>query len=314
MLIYLVQRIGLKNLTGLILSFSPKWIIVALICWAINLLIATFRLCFIASLKLPHTKVLKVIMVSYLLNYASMVQGLGIGVKIGMLKGHRVPVSRSLSGIGGEIFLDLFFTGLVTLLYFFLIKNQSSFFRILSPLFLYMMVAAVIVFIVLAVISAQISDFIRRILKDLRSSFALTRLPINFLLTTGVWISAASFYYCLIRAAGGMVPPLIPLVALSVGFIAGIISFIPGGLGIRDLTWAYICSTAGTSEIIAGTAALTMRVLGISSVALALIIWTLVERKGSQNKTSGWISLINPSNYRLDEIDSKGNSDEEHRC
>jgi len=281
LLVYLIHRAGPKELLDIVLGLSPAWIAAALFFGLINLMLAALRYKSLAARELKYHQVFEVILASYLLNYASMVQGVGIGAKVGLMKGRRVPASRSLGGAGGEVVFDLLFTGLVAAVFAGYVGWSKSGMDDLSPVVLVAAAVVAVLFVAGMMLFAKVSGFGARMVDVLKGAFSLSRLPINIALTAGIWIAAAAGYYCMIRSAGAAVPLLLPLAALSVGFVAGLISLVPGGLGVRDLTWAYVCSTAGISITITGTAALINRLLIILLAAVMLGLWTLLGRRGA---------------------------------
>ena len=276
--VYLIRRVGVSALADIVSHLSPAWVAISLVFWAINIMVASVRFQSLAAPELPYPKVVEVVMGGYLLNYASMAQGLGIGAKVMLMKGHRVPVSRSIAGAGGEVILDLFFTGMVTLVFIGAAGFGKSGSVSIHPKSLLMIVVFMVVFGIIFLIFARYSGYLTKVLDGFKSAFALARLPLNLITTAALWTAGAASYYCMIRAAGYDVPPLLTLAALAVGFVVGFVSLVPGGLGVRDVTWAYVCSAAGIPFSVTGTAALAMRFMGIASVALVLGVWSLIER------------------------------------
>jgi len=277
LLIYLINRVGLKELSDIIFSLSPAWVVAALFFGLVNLMIAAVRYKCLAAQDLKYWNVFEVILASYLLNYASMVQGVGIGVKVGLLKGHQIPASRSLAGAGGEVVFDLLFTGLVAAIFAGYVGWGKSGLGNLHPA---VMAAAAIILGTGTLFFARTTEFGAGMLEGIKNAFTPSHLLSNLVSTAGIWVAAAASYYCMIRAVDANVPPLLPLAALSVGFVVGLISLVPGGLGVRDLTWAYVCSTAaGIPMKFTGTAAVANRLLIILLAAIVLGIWTLSGKR-----------------------------------
>ncbi len=278
-LVYLVYHVGPRKILDTVKGLSPAWVGLALVFWVFNLSMATLRFRSLAAPEMRYRHVLEVVMAGFLLNYASMVQGVGIGAKIGLMKGRRVPATRSLAASGGEVILDLIFTGLVTAVFAWYVGWGKSGMGEINPLvFIIATVAAVIVGLGI-IVSARVTSFGARFLEGLRAAFAPSRMPLNFLCTAGVWTMGAASFYCMIRATGQTVEPFfITLPALSVGFVAGLISLVPGGLGVRDVTWAYVASIGGAPIAVTATAAFAYRILTIVSVAVALGVWAFFKR------------------------------------
>lgn len=276
LIIFLADRVGFRNLLGILSGMSPHWVIAALFFGLLNFMIATVRYRSLIAHDLKYAKVFEVVLASYLLNYASMIQGIGIGAKVGLLKGHRVPASRSLAGAGGEVIFDLLFTGLVTggfAIYVGWGRSGLGSFR-LEVAGIIMGMLMIIGFGV--IYYAKKTDFFASTLEGMKKAFSPTHLWINLFSTVGIWFAAAASYYCMMRSLDVLVPPLLPLAAMCVGFVSGLISLVPGGLGVRDLTWAYVCSMSGVSFTLTGTAAIVNRVLIIllAAVVLGILILT----------------------------------------
>jgi len=277
-LVYLVYRVGPEKILDTAKNLSPAWVGMALVFWAANLSLATLRFRSLAAPEMRFRHVLEVVMAGFLLNYASMVQGVGIGAKIGLMKGRRVPATRSLAASGGEVILDLLFTGLVTAAFaWYAGWGKSGMGEINPAVFVTAAMAAAVAGLGI-IFFARASRVGARFLEGLRAAFVPSRMPLNFLYTAGVWTMGAASFYCMIRAAGETAPPLLTLAALSVGFVAGLISLVPGGLGVRDVTWAYIASIGGASMTVTATAAFAYRILTIVSVAMALGAWAIFRR------------------------------------
>ncbi len=279
LLIYLINRVGHKELLGILSCLSPAWVLAALFFGFVNLMIAAMRYKSLAAQNVKYWKVFEVILASYLLNYASMVQGIGIGAKVGLLKGHNVSASRSLAGAGGEVIFDLLFTGLVAAIFAGYVGWNKSGLDKLQPAVMGGAAAAAIIIGAGMLFFARVTGFGASMMEGIKRAFSKRHLLINLFSTAGIWVTAAAGYYCMIRAVNVNVPLLLPLAALSVGFVAGLISLVPGGLGVRDLTWAYVCSTAGIPITLTGTAAVVNRLLIILLAALVLGICALFGKR-----------------------------------
>ena len=220
-------------------------------------------------------------MAGYLLNYASMIQGLGLGAKIGLLKGENVPVNRSLAGSIGEILLDILFTATVSAIFLLYIGLGESKDLMLGKVLIIIPLGILCVIIGLYFFS-KISSFGAKLMDNLKLAFTAKNLPVSILSTIGIWTIAGAGFYCMLIASGSpheSINPIFPFAAITVGFITGLISLVPGGLGVRDVTWAYVASMTGVPMEISGTAALLFRVISILTVALWLGLWTLCKRK-----------------------------------
>lgn len=280
LLLYLIQKIGPAKLLALTLNFSPAWICAVILCCAVNISLAAIRYRTLVAPELEYSNVLEIVMAGYLLNYASMIQGLGLGAKIGLMKGQNIAVNRSLAGSIGEILLDIIFTGTVSAIFFTCIGFGASG----NPMFGQALIILPVVVIGVAFglhFFSKISRFGAKLEESLQLAFTAKNLPVSILSTIGIWTIAGAGYYCMILASGtpsANIQPFLSLAAICVGFITGLISFVPGGIGVREITWAYVASMAGTPLEVSGAAALLLRVISILTIALWLGLWTLFKR------------------------------------
>jgi len=279
-LAYLFYAAGPEKIAATASTLNPFWVAAAMLFWIFNLMFAALRLKYLAAPELKYARVLRVVMAGYLLNFASMVQGLGIGAKLGIMKGYRVPVSRSLAGIGGELILDIFLYGVVTAVFAGYVGiSRSGMDRVSPYVFITVGVFALSGMVLLPLIASRF-DFGVRLLESLRIAFSTGRLPVNILSSIGILLMAAASLYCIMRAVGVTVSPLFTASAISVGFITGLVSLVPGGIGVRDLTWAYVVtSMTGASMTVTATAAFAQRIFAIPLVAALLGIWVLAEKR-----------------------------------
>ena len=117
LLAYLIAQAGVGQIVTQLSNIHIGWLLLAFVCMASNLCSAALRYQCLLATKLSFGHVLEVIMASFLLNYASMVQGLGLGAKIGLLKARQIPVSQSSAGIWLEVCLDVLVCSLVIMLF-----------------------------------------------------------------------------------------------------------------------------------------------------------------------------------------------------
>ena len=250
---------------------SVPWVCLSLLCIAINFACAAKRYQILAAPEISYMKIMEVIMAGFLLNYASMVQGIGIGAKVGLMKARQIPVSRSMAGIASEIGVDLLFTGSVGLAYI-LIADTTSL-PAFNPASSLAALIGIAILVILATAAANARwSIVNRVHEELAIIVSSGRLHWVLLSTAGIWCSAGAGYYFLLVAANSaeQVTGLLAFAAICIGFITGLLSMVPGGLGVRELTWSYVVSTGGFSIELAGLLAVIYRLLSI-----VLIICTL---------------------------------------
>lgn len=278
-ILLLVTRIGWGRFVSIVRGLSPGWVFLALTAWLLNLSIAAQRFRSLAAPHLAYHKVLEVVLIGYLLNYASMVQGVGIGAKVGLLKGEKVAVARSLAGSGAEVIFDLIFTVAVTLVFIAYVGLSKSGLGELQ-LWPFVLGAVLGVGLLTAImVLGRRGGFWARFGEGLKEAMSLRRFLPNLFYTALIWSFAAASFYCLLRAAGASLNPSLPLAALAVGFVVGLVSLVPGGLGVRDVSWAYVCSLGGVALETSGTAAVFMRFMYITTVAIIVALWGVVRKQ-----------------------------------
>jgi len=127
-------------------------------------------------------------------------------------------------------------------------------------------------------------------LKGLKSSLMVQRerkniILISIVFTIFIWSVEAVGYYLLLDSVGYEIEYYYVLIIISASWIIGALSFLPGGIGARELTFAFLMTTLGVPEVESMTIALIYRgiaylILGSGSM---ISILTLPKRdKGTQ--------------------------------
>jgi uncharacterized membrane protein YbhN (UPF0104 family) len=269
----LLKTIGLSNFINTIKDMNPYLILLSLIPWFLALLFGAYRLKTILKENISIKDSLKIYFSGFLLNYASFVQGFGAGAKVIMLKRRKIPISKSTASISAELLYDIFLSAIVAVIFSiyhfnFVIEQTRNLF---SSYYSFALILAIVALILL-IIFLKKNEHMKEYLKYLKTNFNLknmgTFLPITFL----SWIMTSTAVFLFFRALGIDVSLWIILGGLTISFLLGLVSFIPGGLGVRDVIVSYIYSLAGISLETAISVALFSRVYGILSVSLFLII------------------------------------------
>ncbi len=280
LLLYLIAQVGFRQIVQHLSNLHPGWLLLTFLLMAANICFATLRFRCLITSELPFIDFLEVFLASFLLNYAAMVQGLGLGAKIGMLKTRRVPVSQSSAGIWLEISLDILVcSSMVVLFLFFEIGTTSQSLAIFAiPLTI---VAAVsIAFRVVRRFPGRFA-LADQFLTAFRDVSSLPRLSSALFYSTAIWISTGVGLYCMLNAVQPAAPTDLGLsiLAMTSGFLTGLVSLIPGGIGVRELTWSYVVSQAGYPLALAGLAAILYRLLAIFLVSVTLAIMSLTKTR-----------------------------------
>lgn len=270
----LLSQIGFELFVATIKTLSIFWVLLTLVCIVSNFACAARRYQALVAPEVAYLKVLEAVMASFLLNYASLVQGVGIGAKIGLMKARGIPASRSLAGILTEISFDLVFTLIVAAIYFYS-SGFSSEFSTFIPNASWLISVVCIIAAVALFLAFKFSGF----LNDLRVEFIAIirsgRLAGVIVSTFGIWLSAGLGFYCMLMALEGnnAIDQFLTLAAICIGYITGLVSMVPGGIGVREITWSYIVSQGGVALELAGLMAVFYRLVSILTIIFILLFW-----------------------------------------
>jgi uncharacterized membrane protein YbhN (UPF0104 family) len=288
LLVFLLSRIGVEKFTKILKSLSFSWIGCAALCILANFGCAAYRFKVIVSSQLKYMAILEVVMASYLLNYASMVQGLGIGAKIGLMKSKGVEIKRSLAGIWVEILFDLFCTFPVALIYFLYYGVLPRFSASSKEIVLFFVLLLILLFFGVFVIP-RYSVFLKNIRNEFVKIIKAGKIFLIITLTACIWGTAGFGFFCMVMAndSGFVVSPFLTIAAVCTGFITGLVSMVPGGIGIREVTWAYVVSQGGVSVEVVGLLAILYRLLSIALIIAIFLAWNVFHRTQHQNETNG---------------------------
>lgn len=282
MLGYLVWRVGPGRLVHTVSSIPPFFAIGAVVFWSINLALGTLRFRRFSRIEGSYREAAEIYLTAFLLNYASMIQGAGAGAKISLLGEKNVAAPRSVATVILEVLFDVLLTGAVAGIY--LSKD------ILKLGMSYQFGVTIACFALLIALSPIIlrrypwwSEFVMVLHRSIGSYRGL----FNLMITMGIWFTAGVSLSILLSGFGvefGVLNVWRAIQALATGFIFGLITLIPGGLGVRDVTWALVLERGGVTATVAGTAVLMMRVISIATVVIVLIGLRYGPRKKGNGK------------------------------
>lgn len=275
---FLVRKSGMENFIHVIKSLFFPLLLVALFFWVLNLMVSALRFKNIIVTKLRYLEILKIQLWGFLLNYGSFIQGLGWGAKVGLLKAKKVKITRSVAGVGSEIIYDVMFGVFISIL-FFAVYGKTIMLRFVSMgnLNIVLLVIALVVLMVVFFVFRS-NKYFKELIKNMGRAFELKTFFKMFLLTSFVWLLAAAKTLFIFMAAGIDMNFFLVLCALGVGYVVGLITLIPGGLGVRESIWAYVYTLAGIPLSIAIPIAIIDRVFSIAALLLFVIFLELVSR------------------------------------
>ena len=246
-ILYLViRKAGWSNIVEILSTMSPSFLCLAILAWILNLIIGTLRFKRFLSTDLRFLEIFEVYLYGFLLNYAAAIQGLGIGARVGMLKMKKVRISKSSAGIGTEIIYDIILSIFICIIGI-LIFGKLIIKDILETLNLGFFILPVILVVLILVILwfLRKNRFIENFIKNVLKSFSLKNLVKNSLITLGLYSVAVIMVFLVYRSTGISINPLLLLFASRISYLLGLLSLIPGGLGVRDVVTGYVCSLAG---------------------------------------------------------------------
>ena len=282
LLIFLVSKVGFGPMVGYLSTMHPGWLLLAFACMAANICLAALRYQRLMNTGLSFTYFLEVILASFLLNYAAMVQGLGLGAKIGMLKTRQVPVTQSSASIWLEICLDVLVCSMLVAIFLAIEFEPGSEKLLVVVIPLGIVLAASVAVALLGRVPgrfAVVDSFVQAIAEV----SSLTRLSSALVYSVGIWISTAAGFYCVLNALqpDGPTDLGLSILAMTSGFLTGLVSLIPGGIGVRELTWSYVVSQGGYALELAGLGAILYRLFAIFLVAVALTVMSFARRRAA---------------------------------
>jgi uncharacterized membrane protein YbhN (UPF0104 family) len=281
-LFYMISKVGFGQIVQHLSTMHPGWLLLTFVFMAANICFATLRFrCLIMS-NLSFGYFLEVFLASFLLNYAAMVQGLGLGAKMGMLKTRQVPISHSSAGIWLEICLDILVCSSIIAIFLFIQIGPGIESMIVFAIPLMIVAAASLSLLVVRRFPGRI-ELADQFLTAFREVSSVPRLSLALLYTIGIWISTGVGLYCILNAfqAGASTDLGLSILAMTSGFLTGLVSLVPGGIGVRELTWSYVVSQGGYPLELASLAAILYRISAIFLVSVTLAIMTFTKRKAA---------------------------------
>jgi uncharacterized membrane protein YbhN (UPF0104 family) len=268
-LLKLMSGISRDELSKALGHFSFVWFLLGLSSIICNFALSALRFKLAGKHSVPYTEIFVIVLTSFLLNFASMIQGVGVGAKLALMKTKGVKITHSSASVWLEILFDVTFCGLAALVILFSF-NQKGLGQHLELGW-----ALLLIFLVLVIVSAfsaKYFQFIREFISELKTLVTVKRCFALLLTTAAIWLSAASSFYFLLKAFGGsyIVEFTNSFLAVTAGLIAGLASLIPGGLGVREVVWSGIASGIEYPLTLAALVAVLMRIISICT-ALSII-------------------------------------------
>ena len=276
LLVYLLHRAGWGSLWGLVsrVAFFP--LLLACCVGLANLLLASFRFKGLVDAPLGFASALEVYLTGYVFNYASVMPGLGSGVKTGLLWKRRVGLSRALAGVGGEVVLGAAFCMVVGIS--FLVTHPDLVDPRRGRAGWVVPVCAAAGFILIGLVWLVFRKQLRtRVQPMLDAAGYLWRAHViwrGLVLTVISWSCTALTAWLLFLSLGDKLPFPDLFGGICLGYLGGLLSLIPAGLGVREGLWAYLFMQSGLGFSACMLVAVCVRVLYLF---LALFLWTVLR-------------------------------------
>lgn len=276
----LIKKVGVNELLGIVRQMNPFYIVIALIPWLLTLVFGAYRLKHIVDSDLSYFEIFRIYCYGYLLNYASPIQGFGAGAKIAMLKMKNIKFSKSSASISSELAYDILFTAMISFIFFvYHLDFIVSQLRGVLNVKLFLLAAAIAVILLCAAFYFRKNAFVREFFSHLRGTFRLKRVMYIAPYTFFTWILPSIVIYLLFIAVNAKISLWIILGSISIGFILGLASFIPGGLGVRDAITAYIYSISGVPIGTTISVAIFNRIFTMATVLMVVFLIKVQERR-----------------------------------
>lgn len=278
-LVYLSAQAGEAGFGEAVHELSLPLILGASAFWLCNLAIAAERFRKMMNADIGYFRALEIYLASFVLNYASMVQGVGVAARVGMMKDEGVEPHKVLAGASGETIFDLAFTSLALVAFLFFAK-EFEMMDDFAPLLRGTFIITTLLIVILLVLGRR-GGFFGRYTDALKQTLSWISMPMNMIFTAAIWLTGAATLMLVYKACGAAVHFEVALASLCIGFVAGFISLVPGGLGVRDFVWAYVISLTGVGFALAAAAALLNRVLGF---IIVFLVWGVLRLIGTANR------------------------------
>ncbi len=288
-LVFLIAKAGVSTIITTLARIGIGFIVLTLLSSVAARLLNAYRFKMLIPKRLSFPEVLKIHLSGFLLNYGTSLQGAGTGAKILMLKGKRVGIARGSAVSLAEVAYDIIFNSLFALL-FLIVAQQTQLLAMLpavTPWVLLLLSLFLAAAIAAALALRKSSSFVSRLVSTfMRSLHARNAWPV-LLLTVAKWATNALSTLFIFMGLGIDINYFLLVFASAAGFILGMVSFVPGGLGVRDGIRAAVFALAVPDIGLAISVALISRVLGILSGVLMLPVVELLHPGQGMGKGQG---------------------------
>jgi uncharacterized membrane protein YbhN (UPF0104 family) len=272
LIVLVIRRIGWSKFADMVSSLRFSYVALACVAWVLVLFLAAIRFRLFLYSHLDFVEIFEIFLFGYLYNYAGGVQGVGVAARLGMLKLKDVDIAKSSASIGSEIVCDASISAAILLggILFYGADLVNQIRLVITLKFLILPVVAVIAVIVL-MISFKKRSLIQSFNENIVRSLLSKRIVPGFSITISLFILTSIVFFIIFRASG-INPDFLPVFfAFGSGYACGLLSLVPGGLGVRDVVFGYILSLSGISFETGVSISIIVRVISIAIVFLSLL-------------------------------------------
>ncbi len=268
----IVDKVSIYRILDTLKEMSKSYLLLAISMVTANFLLSASRLKIVTGTKQTYLNVLQILMYSMLMNYIISAKGFGQMVKVGLFKLKGDRISNSMAGVSSELILDIAAAGLIFLTFLFWQGWQVLGIRDIG-IEEFVIVASI--FFGMGVVVGAIYyryNAVREFVEGIFRSFRGKNLTGNLVLTILIWITLSLTLQFYLKASGIELNFWMGGAAVAGGFIAGIFSLIPGGLGVNEFTTAYIMSITGVPLEQGLTITIISRLVGLVVIITMLFI------------------------------------------
>lgn len=271
--ILLIMKVKPSNILP-ILGEIPFAYLAGIILLVMNFyFLVAYRLKRMSLTNLDYIKVLDIWVKSGLLSFITGFRGAALGAKVGFLKLKGNKVSNSLAMVSLELLYDMAFSFAVAIA--FLIMNDALLKERLPYIGNSKIIAVILVACLLVLVISlyyRKNSFLREYINILSTSFKKENFLVNIILTLGIWIGNALIMFLYFRALGHQIGLWTSMAAVCIGSIVGLLSFIPSGIGVYEITSSSILSLSGIPLDSALSVTILMRFISII-IALSILVF-----------------------------------------
>ena len=274
-LAYFISKIEISKVAELFLKINPLILLFALISFTVAILVKIARLVLIAGyygheISFKDSSVVQMVSVSF----ATLTPGrIGEGVKAVLLNQKRISFTESVSITLFERLFDLLLLGIGAVIFSVLVLNSSK------TTIIFAVVTAI--FLVMILMLKEAEKIVRLpFLRNLKVAKYIARLKFDWklsifpilLVSILVWTFSAGLQYFTLAALDTEISFLLVFGIVCISTMVSIISILPDGIGVADLSIFFLYSIIGVPNEVITSLLIVYRLFGTILPLLATFI------------------------------------------